>query len=168
MLPVTRHIVPAVKALERDVSASKPQAGRDILSDTAMQVAGARLAWFFDGLESAYGQLDSVGFGLGTMRDASRQARDAAARAGTTPQPPHMPKPVDLRYRDAQITLYVFVDEAALNNQQVRVLDLLAVDPKAWTARALLPEGPGIATAKWMGLTIIEPESNEPTPTDLH
>lgn len=148
---ISKHVVPAVSSMARDASAGNADAAAALLSDNAKQIAGpAGLAGFFGALEAKHGPLVRVSFGLGTI-GAARRASERATGAPTSAVQAQSPRPVEVTFKNGWTLLYVYVDDAALDQNQVRVMDLLAVD-KDGAARALLPDGPARVLAQWMGL----------------
>jgi hypothetical protein len=150
---ISKHVVPAVTTMAREASAGNADAAAALLSDGARQIAGpARLTEFFGALEAEHGAMVRVSFGLGTI-GAARRVTANATGAPTAAVQAQSPRPVEVAFQNGWTLLYVYVDDAALDQNQVRVMDLLAVD-KDGTARALLPDGPGRVLAQAIGLKL--------------
>lgn len=175
--PVQTRIVPVITALN-DAAQRGDRAGaaRLLSGGTATIIGDAGAETFFADLTSRYGPPGGVRFGLDVFLENFRRVRRATGAAppfagtpaGATPASPapatpapatpaqgpanvEFPKPVALSQGGSMVLLYVFTDPDALKSDIVLVMDLLAIGPDG-VATTLLPDGPGVAMGKWLGV----------------
>jgi len=166
--PVQTRIVPVVTALSDAAQRGDRAGAAKLLSPGTVATTGDEgCERFFADLSSRYGPPGGVRFGLDVFMENFRRVRRAtgaappfagtpagAAPAATPAQGPtnvEFPKPVALTHGGAMVLLYVFTDPDALTRDSVIVMDLLAIGPDG-VATTLLPDGPGLAMGKWLGV----------------
>ena len=105
-----------------------------------------------------YGPFVEATFGLDVFVDSFQRVRESAQRAQATGGPglggPGVaPKPVGLRFARGSVIAYVFVDQGAIEQGRVEILDIL-VTPQQGPATTLLPDGPAVQAARSLGLAV--------------
>ena len=166
-IAVPKQIIPVVSSMVSEIQASNLDRARQALAEPVRAVVPApRLQGFYEAIHDACGGDPTPSFTIGTI--GRSRAALARALAGVSSAPDNFyPKPVEMIGPGARIPLWVLLDDSALDRDQVKITDMLALLPGD-RALVLLPDGRFAQLARTSGLTIIElptappPESLSP------
>jgi hypothetical protein len=144
-------LVPVVHEFVLDAAHSDPDGARALLSPaTSAQLHAGALRTFADQLSVALGQYQRT-----ELNTADVLAAAAAFRARANPAveiPAFDARPVVLVCADARAIAYAFLDEDALNQNTVLLIDLLVILPDTDRAITLVPDGPASQVAAALSL----------------
>ncbi|MEO1128277.1 MAG: DUF4190 domain-containing protein [Planctomycetota bacterium] len=163
--PVKNLIAPIVQEMAFDVEAGRTEEARDQLAEyVRSNVPPERIEAFFDVAAQAVGTFDRTEVTLfGTFVRSSRAFRDAPG--GTAPPPHITPFPVELVGDSGRTLLWIMLDDAALEKEQVLVTDMILLLPNDRCA-VLLPEAQLAQLAAAVGWQIVNPLPAQQTPSD--
>lgn len=167
--PVKTRVAPVVQEFVNSVQVNDFAAARTALSKSASQVVtDEQLRSLIAPIIVRLGPFRQATFGLDVFVDSFKQVREAASRAaaggGTgLAGPGEAPKPVGLKFARGRVIAYVFVDQGALAQGDVEILDMLVVDSQG-AATALLPDGPAIQAARAMGMAVAPASGSDAAP----
>jgi hypothetical protein len=168
--PVKTRVAPVVGEFARAVAAGDFTSARVALSPSASQVVtNEQMRALLAPAAVQLGAFRQATFGLDVFVDSFRQVRESASRAaaGGGPGlggPGEAPKPVGLGFARGRVIAYVFVDQGALAQGSVEILDMLVVNMTG-PATALLPDGPAIQAARSLGMPVAIPPGAPDAPT---
>ncbi len=156
--PVKKLVVPVVNEMAVALEKGDYGRARRSLAPAASQVVSdERLAALLVDSRMAYGPLREATFGLDVFVDSYRFVRRSAGGQGggggggiSAP-----PKPVGLTFARGRVIAYVFVDQGALDNGEVLILDMLVAGPLG-SGRTLLPAGQAAEAARSLGIGVKE------------
>ncbi|MGP1346627.1 MAG: hypothetical protein ACTS3F_08165 [Phycisphaerales bacterium] len=166
---IQTEVVPVARFVVMQAHAGDVQRAKGALSEETFEVLGgdpSRVAMFGRAIESAVGVPSGASLEIGDLL-AGRRLIEIAGERGVTIDPASitpsggaapMPRPVKVVGDRGRATMIVFLDEVALEtSKQVLALDaLLVVSEEDWIGATLLPDGPGAAMARALGMTLIE------------
>lgn len=157
--PVKTRVAPVVQEFVNAVQVNDFATARVSLSASASQVVtDEQLRSLFAPSIVNLGPFQRATFGLDVFVDSFKQVRESARRAAAAGGtglggPGEAPKPVGLAFARGRVIAYVFVDQGALSQGSVEILDMLVVNTQG-PATAMLPDGPAIQAARAMGMAV--------------
>jgi hypothetical protein len=153
--PIRTQVVPIVAAMVEEVEKGRPARARDALGEGVRgAVSDRRVTGFMTQIESYTGSPMGVRFDLGAFVRA-RSALVGATRAGANVSMDDFnPKPVEFHGPRGSMTVWVLLDERALSQASVRIIDMMALFPTP-KADVLMPDGRFAQFAGQAGIEVI-------------
>lgn len=162
--PVKQTVAPVVEEFATAIQSGDLASARTRLSPSASQVVtDERLYGLLAPSVRRYGTFRGATFGLDVFVESFKAVREAAANAQAAGQasgggPGDLPKPIGLSFANGRVIAYVFVDQGALSQRRVEILDML-VTPRGLEATTLLPDGPAVQAARSLGVPVADPSA---------
>ncbi len=149
-------LAPAVDQFIKDATAGKREPTRRQLAEsTNSTLSNERLDLFFDELRARCGEPLGATAQLTVFLRAAAAVRSAPnARTTSIQQDKYAPDPVELLCANDTPLCYVFLDNDALNQGLLRIIDLLVILPGG-ESLTLLPAGPAKETADALGFKVV-------------
>ncbi len=142
--PIRAQVVPVVASMAREVEAGRPARARDALGQGVRgAVSDRRIADLFGEIKAETGDPVDVGFDLtGFFRARTALMAAVSAGGGQVSMDDFNPKPVEFRGPSGAVPVWVLLDEQALSNDKVRVIDMMALLPgEPPRVAVLMPDG---------------------------
>lgn len=153
---VQMALAPAVDQFIKDAAAGRRDpARRNLAESTNSAITDERFDLFFDDLRARAGEPAGAAVTLDVFWRAASAIRSAPGATSTTIQQDKIsPQPVELVCSNGSPLCYVFLDNDALKQGLVRIVDLLVILPGG-ESMTLLPAGPAKETADALGFKVV-------------
>lgn len=141
-VPMKRVVVPVVASMLEESERGNTELARRALAETVRGVVTeARFEAFLDASAAETGRPMTAAFGLATIARTRAALVSAMAQGGGTVTVTGMyPKPVEFEGPSGRVSVWVLLDEAELERERVKIVDMMAILPGG-RGVVLLPEG---------------------------
>lgn len=152
--PIRTQVVPVVAAMAEEVEKGRPARARDALGEGVKgAVSDERMRGFMVRIETHTGSPMGVRFDLGAFFRARTALVGATSVGAKVSMDDFNPKPVEFHGPKGAIPVWVLLDEVALSQGDVRVIDMMALFP-APKAGVLMPDGRFAQFASQAGIDV--------------
>lgn len=159
-LSASSTLAPVGAELVGYAQADRQRLTRQVLSeDLSDDMSDEQIRAFASVVRDRLGTVSGSGAGFSLILDARRAFGDAGAMEGYSPDAADMPRPIYLRFGDERVLAYVYTDQAALQDQEIRVRDMVILLPEGGVI-VLAPDGPGSQLAAAAGWTVVNPPAD--------
>ena len=152
--PIRTQVVPVVASMAQEIEKGRPARARDALGDGVKgAVADQRIEGFFQRIETHCGSPMEVRFDLGALVRTRAALASAASPGADVSMDDFNPKPVEFHGPKGSVPVWVLLDERALSNDEVRIIDMMAIFGRE--ADVLMPDGRFAQFARKAGVEVI-------------
>ena len=164
-LAMPEQVVPVVGSMMEEIGEGNLSGARRALADPVQpNVPEARLGAFAGEVRAVCGPEIEASFSVGTIGRARAALTRALSNTQGLAAPPDLfPKPVELVGSEGRLVVWLLLDDASLERDRVRIVDMMAMLPDG-RCLVLLPAGRFAQFARQAGLGIVDLPTAAPAP----